>query len=147
VGPGTTIDFSATGAGAYYMDEYFSAPEARGAWTTGDGATVRIGLTHPISSSLRLCMRLSLGPTLTSDTPDATLIVYVNGRDIACLPASTSNPQQLFMTASIDFNNNTCQELVVQFSHPGTKSPAALGLTVDKRALGVGISSFFVEYD
>jgi hypothetical protein len=145
VASGTTINFSAFGSGADYLNDGFSEPEAQCVWTTGEGATLRIGLKRPASGSLHVSIKCSLGPALMTDLPGSTLLVLINDREIADFVASSSNAGHMLISAWLD-NGSTVSEVIIEFRHSGMLSPSELGLSIDTRQLGIALSSVHLEY-
>jgi hypothetical protein len=142
VTPGTFVDFRPTGRGAAYQFKGWSLPEEAGTWTDGPRASLAARLVEWPADDMIL--QISAHPFLVKDRhPSLAVEVLANGvvvdrwsyrypGDNGSVVRSARIPASLLAASPV-------LKIELQIDQPAV--PAALGVSMDDRQLGLFVSS------
>jgi len=124
-----------------YPGRSWSGEEHWGRWTEGTKAELRFGLNQPVTSDLQLVIE---GHGLINEKHRQQLIIQANGHTVAQMtlsaqspfPAPVIIPRALVSEAGI---------LRISLNTPDAITPKELGINVDTRRLGLGITSVAIQ--
>lgn len=131
--PGTPIDAGLGGNGTLYLEDGWGEPQPAGCWMTAPEA----GLTlRPIGtgSSGATTLRLWLRPLLGTGRPAAVVTVACDGQELATW--TLDRPRTVELSTRLPEAAEGAERRL-QIRTDRTVSPSALGLSADRRALGV----------
>ena len=113
--------------------------EVRGRWTAGKRSGVVL-LVPSNRAGVQLVLRLSA--MVSQSHPVTRISVLLDGAEIA---AGKVRQEQVVTQISINIGNTFVQPLVLEFVTDFLSAPNAVGLSKDKRLLGVFVSDFKLE--
>jgi hypothetical protein len=136
---GETIDFAEGENAADYLAPRWTEPDRHGRWTEGHEAGIALLLEKPIIKNVTAHLLVSdwmVGPSASS----LPIRVSVNGSSIedwVLGPDRTPHVRCLEIPAELLAGRT---DLLVAFTLPDPRSPAALGLSNDTRPLGMRLT-------
>lgn len=139
INPGTILDFSTNHSVGRFLSDDWSVGEEWGRWIDGDAATVRLKV--PSGDKDDLFFRITAGGFVTDKHPQTITEIRVNGCIIGRIVFSGSN------MSDHDFRVprpcvSSSGNFELEFRNLNAISPQKLGISNDRRNLGIGVSSF-----
>jgi hypothetical protein len=139
---GELIDFSQQGSGTLYATRGWSGPESWGRWSVNDEATIQIRLAEPSNHALSL--DLVMGAFVSESYPCQEVSIILNDKKIAhqslCLGKGGEQQRPYKFDLPQEFLRSD-GKIDIRLMTPDSISPKKLGISVDDRVLGIGISS------
>lgn len=134
---GTLIRFDSGGAAKRFLREGWSEPEGSYTWTRGHQSSLGLEAAKPAGSVL---LSATISPFLRQGRLDEqNVIIRVNGREAGRWRIRETGYQT--RTLLIPAEWFTGDRIVLTFEFPDAASPAELGLSGDKRILGLAFQS------
>lgn len=128
--------------GSAFAAEGISLPENWGAWT--DGTTARFDFYfEEIIETVRLSINFFLGPNFQGENATGKCIIKLNNVEIMEIPRITQHHSEITLVHNCKPDDNGLITLAFQFFH--IKSPFDLNLNEDKRILGIGIRTIYID--
>ena len=125
------ISFAQGGDAARYQISGWSHAEAEGTWT--DGGTAKLAFAIPPSEKDVVLKATMSGFTKAPELPTQSVDVFVNGQQAAHWEIAVKGLVQLLIPAAATREGN----LQLEFRLAKAASPASLGISADKRQLGL----------
>lgn len=136
---GEALAFAPEGNGVPLLGPGWSAPEPWGIWSSEAAAWLRIGLPQGTTGPVQL--RLQTKGFVADGRPDQVVDVHVNGVEIGRLRFDLSkSAQDATFDVPESVRDRRAGSLVVRFDISNPTSPESLGLSEDKRRLGLGLT-------
>jgi hypothetical protein len=134
------INFGNEGNPVPYFISGWSSPEPAYTWTAERTATLAFTMDKP-QSDLR--MKIELFPFLIpGKLEEQRVIVYVNRQEIGSGTLSSGISEMSFLIPERSFDENI---QYISFYLPDARSPDELGVSADRRTIGIGLRSLALE--
>jgi hypothetical protein len=134
------INFGKEGNPVPYFISGWSSPEPAYTWTAERTATLAFTMDKP-QSDLRI--KLELFPFLIpGKLEEQRVIVYVNRQEIGSGTLSSGISEMSFLIPERSFDENI---QYISFYLPDARSPDELGVSADRRTIGIGLRSLVLE--
>lgn len=128
--------------GSAFATEGISFPENWGAWT--DGTTTRFDFRFVETiKTVRLSINFFLGPNFYGENATGKCLININDINILDVSRIGQSNSEIILVHNCNPDNLGLISLVFQFSDLVT--PSDLNLNEDKRLIGVGIRSIFID--
>jgi hypothetical protein len=133
-----TLSFADKGNGVQYLREGWSTPETWGVWSEKPTASLELPLAQRPQSELTLS--LTIGAFLSAKHPTEQVDILLNGSSIAHVTFTQSTASQR-QTLKLPLNLvGEKQSIELLFRPSAPISPKDLGLSEDRRVLGVSLT-------
>jgi hypothetical protein len=129
------IDFKTKGNGALFTEQGWSWPESLGTWTDGDRATLRV--YFPKAPLHPLWLHISARGFVSPAHPSLLAHVRINGESVA--DWNFNSPELVEHRVRLAAGKLRQGDNEISFDLDKPASPEALGISSDKRRLGIEI--------
>lgn len=137
--PGIAVDFSAYGYPSAYLRSGWAAPERNGCWSVEPNPKLCFHILTPRAERFRIKMQ---GRSFPSEhSAGLSVEIAING---ACLQIANLPRGQITFAAEVEFDESSLGaegELEVAFQLSRTLSPAEVGVSGDRRRLGIRLEA------
>jgi len=134
----STIRFGYQGNARWYRDDGWSDPERGFTWSLGKRASLVMRLPEPKGV---VSLNATLNPFLHPGALDTqAVVILVNGRRVGRWTISRSGYRPQSMDIPPDFFTDLTRTIIT-FETPDSAAPVELGVSGDRRVLGVALSS------
>jgi hypothetical protein len=146
LGPGSCMVFSYDGLGADCLSTGFSFIEDWGVWTSEETAVLDFMLERPAEEWLSLEMECRLAPVFKM-VPASRAELWVNGQRRLVIGRTAAESESVrFVLWLQDGSVIGTDRVRLEFRASGVRSPHELGLSGDKRRIGLGLRTMAIDY-
>jgi hypothetical protein len=144
---GTDIEFSSTGEGNLYASNGWSNPEEWGRWTQGHEASLAIPIdTLTLDSDEKLTLSAEIQAFVSENHPHQHFVLEVNGTQILSDSFHLGEKRKQILAAIPSKVASQVSPLIIKFILQNPTSPAEVGISEDKRALGIGLRHLRIDH-
>ena len=143
-GSGFEINFTPAGNGSLFTGDGWSQPEPWGTWTDGGNAVLKIHLRERPRQSIRIEVR-ARGFVVPRRHPSLRVQVGINGFSVAELKLTSPDSMRHGVTLPAGKFVPGENEITFEIAEPA--SPEQLGVSADRRRLGLGVERITFQWE